>query len=242
MRIYKQRINYWSCSKFANWLRGKKKPHALTEEDWQDWNKKVKQEHPIRFFLAEKCLNKIQNFIMFPCDLYKTIKINLLNRFVYQYHMLKTGLNPYGYYDFDHRIINALFNELKDYVEIELGHSWIYWHKEFKLKKGRSKEAGMAHLNWQIGLTYEFDEEKKDLSTPQAEAAKIVLELYQWWENRKYRPDPMDESGWLNSYDKKDKIEKNIASKKLQEIEDNYEKEDDEMLMKLIKIRTSVWT
>ena len=31
--------NYWTCSKFADWLRGTPKLGAATAEEWRDWHK-----------------------------------------------------------------------------------------------------------------------------------------------------------------------------------------------------------
>ena len=64
--MLKQRIRYWSCSKLANLIRGCEKPPCLSMEDWEKWRSEVKAKSPIRYFIAEKLLNKIQDFINFP--------------------------------------------------------------------------------------------------------------------------------------------------------------------------------
>jgi len=119
MRIHKFRSNYWSCSKFADWVRGEKKPSALTLEEWDDWRDNQRKSNNWRYWFADKLLNKLQNFFNFPRDVYYSIKTYIDNRFVTKTHYLKTGLEPGHYYELDHRIINGLFNELVAFVEEE---------------------------------------------------------------------------------------------------------------------------
>lgn len=93
--------------------------------------------------------------------------------------------------------------------------------------------------------------------TPQALNAIQVRDLYIWWtEVRPARRDAMDESGWTELYDKRMNHMNNdvmdflntftpedkIASDKMWKIEEQYEKEDQEKLIELIKIRRSLWT
>ena len=34
-----QHSQYWSNTKIAEWIRGTKKPHALTSKGWSQWNR-----------------------------------------------------------------------------------------------------------------------------------------------------------------------------------------------------------
>lgn len=97
--------------------------------------------------------------------------------------------------------------------------------------------------------------------TSQALAAKEQFELYHWWKHiRPNRPDPYDESGYSAYFKKLEEVhgddffvgieeqtpemveESRKCSKTCHEIEEAYEKEDEEMLIRLIKIRRSLWT
>ncbi len=96
--------------------------------------------------------------------------------------------------------------------------------------------------------------------TRQAESAKEQFELYNWWKNvRPKRPDPMDASGYTAYFDKRsddsddffsflnhkseeDQLEQRACSDLCEKIEADYEREDEEMLIRLIKIRRSLWT
>jgi len=96
--------------------------------------------------------------------------------------------------------------------------------------------------------------------TGQALRAKELKELYVWWtETYRNRPDPYDASGWtaycelsrlanggkLNfSGDKSPALKKagTQAHKELRKIEAAYEKEDEQMMIRLIKVRDALWT
>ncbi|NBT08860.1 MAG: hypothetical protein EBS98_08680 [Chitinophagia bacterium] len=219
MRLNKFRTDYWSCSKIADLIRGSAKPFALEWDEWDKWDKHSKTKHPVRYWIAETLLKKLQDIVHFPFDVYHTISIYIRNRYISKIHYLKTGLKPGEYFDLDTRIFHALFNELVIFVE---------------------KEATIEHLTWASNLVYDEDYgvdssyEHYGKLTHQAEASLKILELYHWWKNRDYRPDPhkifSKETHGKDYY-------KTIA-----EIEDSYDKEDDEILLELVKIRRELWT
>ena len=135
---------------------------------------------------------------------------------------------------------------------------WLRW------RTWRSPKAGMEYLRWAETLTNEefLEEGEKHKAEPtyQAKAAKEIIELYTWWTvTYRNRPDPYDASGWSEyceasrianggklswSGDKSPELKamSDAAHKKLQEIEAAYEAEDEEMMIRLIKIRGSLWT
>ena len=135
---------------------------------------------------------------------------------------------------------------------------WLRW------RTWRCPEAGMEYLRWAEKLTNEefLEEGEKHLAVPtyQAKAAKDIIELYTWWTTTyRNRPDPYDASGWTEyceasraanggklswSGDKDPELKKmsNVAMKKLRKMEADYEKEEEQMMIRLIKIRGSLWT
>jgi hypothetical protein len=135
---------------------------------------------------------------------------------------------------------------------------WLRW------RTWRCPEAGLAYLNWASTLTNEefLDDDKKSQAEPtyQANAAKEIIELYTWWTvTYRNRPDPYDASGWTAyceasreanggrlsfSGDKTPELKKTSkkALDKLKKIEKSYEDEDETMMIRLIKIRQSLWT
>jgi hypothetical protein len=143
----------------------------------------------------------------------------------------------------------------------------VPWYRKgwLRLRTWRCPEAGMEYLRWAETLTnVEFlDEDKKHEAVPtyQAKAAKEIIELYTWWTvTYRNRPDPYEASGWsahcdamrvkypgsmfssLNSKDPADRKASDKAHKLLTKIEKAYEAEDEAMMIRLIKIRESLWT
>jgi len=274
------RSNYWSCSKFADWVRGTPKLSAGTSEQWDEWQQKAQGYNPVRFWIAEEALDAVQNFIHYPTDKLNDIRYYINNRWVSRSHALTAhsrDIKPGKWQDVGNRFLPCLFNELVDFVEIEQAWHTCMWDEEARKKysppwwrKGwlrwrtwRCPEAGLAYLDWAMTLTNkEFIEEgEKEEPTYQAKAAKEIKELYLWWtQTYRNRPDPYDASGWtayceLNrlqnggklSWDgSKDSKELRKAGdkahKELHKIEAAYEKEDTEMLIRLIKIRQNLWT
>jgi hypothetical protein len=122
----------------------------------------------------------------------------------------------------------------------------------------------MEYLRWAETLTneefLEEGEKHKAVPTGQAKAAKEIIELYTWWTvTYRNRPDPYDASGWTAyceasrlanggklsfSSDKSPEMRKmsDKAHKLLRKIEADYAKEDEAMMIRLIKIRESLWT
>jgi hypothetical protein len=134
----------------------------------------------------------------------------------------------------------------------------------FRWRTWRCPQAGLDHLDWAMTLTNsEFlDDDKKGEAVPthQALAAKEIKELYTWWnETYRNRPDPYEASGWTAACEAQRvenggklsfntptdpalKKAQDKAHKLLQKIEAAYEKEDEAMMIRLIKIRQSLWT
>ena len=280
-----QRTHYWSCSKFADWLRGTPKGGALTAEGWRDWRKDAKGSHPFRYWLAEEALDKIQNFLWWPVDKIYDVKYYINNRFISRTHSLTAhsrDIKPGTWCDVGNRFLPCLFNELQDFVEVELAWWHLAWSPEerpkynmpwwavgwFRIRTWRCPQAGLDNLKWQSELVWtadECEEGSPNIGQPtyQAERALEIIELYRWWtEVYRNRPDPHDASGWTEYCDRKreingtkdldwfcdDKTPPDLkefgtqALEKVQKIEQAYDQEDEEMLIRLIKIRKSLWT
>lgn len=239
--LKRSRIHHWSCSKLANTIRGIEKPYALGWDEWETWRKEAEKKYPYRYWIAEKFLNKIQDIVCFPGDLLHAIKVYTRNRYFDKLQYLKTDLKPGEYYDLDTRILHGLFNELVIYVESELGHTMkAYKDRKYKFVKGRCKQAGLDHLDWAMNLNMNEDygvnpgDEDYGKPTEQAITAKEVFELYNWWVGRENRPNPYE----LFTKEKDGKH----YYKKIGDMEDSYYEEDTNMLVRLVKIRNSLWT
>lgn len=276
------RSHYWTCSKFADWIRGTAKLGAGTSEEWDEWTTRAQMKHNFRYWLAEEGLDYLQKAVYFIPDQIHSVKYYINNRWVTRTHSLTAhaqDIKPGQWQDVGNRFLPCLFNELVDFVEIETAWSHIAWgEKEDRAKYNppfwasgwwrwrvwRCPQAGLDHLDWAMTLTNEefLEEGKKGEAVPtgQALAAKEMKELYTWWTvTYRARPDAYDASGWTEyceasrianggklsfSADKTPEMKKQSdkAHKLLQKIEAQYEKEDEAMMIRLIKIRQSLWT
>jgi len=277
-----QHSKYWSCSPFADWVRGTPKGGAKTSEGWDEWTTEAQRYNPVRYWIAEEGLSYLQDFVTWPIRKIYDVKYYINNRWVSRTHSLTAhpkDIRPGQWQDVGNRFLPCLFNELVDFVEIETAWSHIAWgNKEARAKYDppfwasgwwrwrtwRCPQAGLDHLDWAMTLTNSdwCGPEHPDYNKPTKQAinAKEIKELYLWWtEVYPNRPDPHDASGWtaycelsrlsnggkLNwGADKTPELKKasKLAHKELQKIEAAYEKEDEQMMIRLIKVRNSLWT
>lgn len=263
--IYK---NYWSCSKFANWIRGSDKPNSLSGLGWKNWRKESQKAHPFRFWLAEEFLSHAQDFVNWPMNRLYGIKYYLINRYVSRTHAMTSNLSRGQWHEFEERMLHSLFDELVNFVEIEQAHLYMIhdseerekykvpWHARgwWRMRVWRCPEAGLDHLRWAASLTND------DNITPshQAIAAQEQLVLYHWWKViRPQRLDPYKASGWsdyceqcaddgafLIFHPKLPSEQKKVDDimERMRVMEEQHDEEDESMLIRLIKIRQSLWT
>jgi hypothetical protein len=111
-----------------------------------------------------------------------------------------------------------LFDEMVKFIEVENACSYVVWNdlqKEYgnpyKIS-WRSAAAGRQALVWASSLT------ENNIQTRQAEVAKELLFLWDWWAF--VRPSRVD----------------------IDSIEQIYSDEDEEMMIRLISIRGGMWT
>ena len=86
--------DYWSNSKLANCIRGRKKPEMAEMTEWARWEFEAKEAFPIRYWLAEELLDSIQSIIHWPFKRINDIRYWLNNRFVVRTHQLTSKLQP----------------------------------------------------------------------------------------------------------------------------------------------------
>lgn len=188
----------------------------------QELEDNLKKQYPIRYAIRETYLDLAQDIVMFPIDLALWIRRYLSNRFFHKYHMLRTGLKKGEYYDLDERILRACFTGLEEFVEVEC--AWMehilnsdkYDGRRITFRRDATK--GIDYLITQGGINHELV----------AERNKEILALYNWWKiERPARVDPYEDE---------------THAKEAYEIETKYEEEDQEMLIRLMKVRGSLWT
>ncbi len=249
-------------------------------DDWDEWDKKAASDHPIRFWLAETGLSKLQDFVFYIPTKYSNVTYYVNNRWVMHTHALMahpSDIKPGKWYDYGNRFLPCLFNELVNFVEIELAsHEYRFsnaetrkkykqdpWYARHFLRTWRCPEAGLAHLAWQRELVITEDENYEPNGvvgekTYQAKVADEILALYTWWTvTYKNRLSAYEASGWHSVCEKNRELsdgklkftshpsikdEHDAALESLTKIEEQYKQEEEEMLIRLIKIRESLWT
>ncbi len=210
---------------------------ARSSEDWAYFRTYHKEHNPIRYWLH----NDAASLLIWPWSM-RIARVNdwIRYRTYNRYHVVKTGMEP-GYVDVTERMLHVNFNMLKDFVEIEKAHMWK-WSENSLME-----QPGVSHLIWEMGL-----------EGGQAENAREIYELYDWWTNdREYREDA--DKDWDAYHDAmikehgEDSFFTEDNTKELTKLRDKwlktssklekkYTKQDEQMLIRLMKIRNALWT
>jgi len=281
MRLHRTRSTYWSCTDFADTIRGTPKMSAATSEEWHQWRIDAQKKSSFRYWLAEELLDSLQDIVYFPYDVAHSIRIYIDNRFMHRLHLMDTKLKPGQYYEFDTRLIHGAFETFIDFIDSEcasymlaisndefiekvvkkyLIETYQYFPpgkgndiiNDFKrLKKTRTYWSAIKPFkNEMLGLAYIVSEieEFQESYPEQSERAQEMLLLYTWWKKDYLtRKDPFD-IYFLPDSDDDDDIsftlsdEKKEIYAKISELEKARDEEDTEMLIRLIKLRRSIWT
>lgn len=266
------RTHYWSCSTFAAWLRRigglPQLPAAASSAEWNAYRKECQAANPRLYWLIEDGLDGLQNLICWPADKLNDIRHSLRNRFADRLHYLPTRLPAGQYQDLSTRILHGLMESLVDFVEVEKAWMTHVCDEDARQKYGykprrwwrpfRCPQAGIAYLEWEATLDQIEEDPDRGIyrSEQQAMTAREILTLYRWWKlERPKRPDAYDISGYSALCEKSRRgdgdlsfvehpmsPEMGTALQKVQEIEESYDREDQEMLIRLIKIRQGLWT
>jgi hypothetical protein len=164
-------------------------------------------------------------------------------------------------------MLHGNFNMLKEFVEVEQAWQTYWFDREIKktwcerhmpfygvFYKFRKPEFGIKHFEWAATLD-DPSLPPHERSEAQAEAAREILALYKWWvtdrparvevEHRPYDRQGLDELGCFDDdFDREapdyKAYRESLDAANVQE--EAWNKEDDEMLIRLIKIRRGLWT
>jgi hypothetical protein len=256
---------YWSCSKIANLIRGKSKPYVLSSSKWniRCWIAETaldaiqdfiywpfRRLYDIKYYINNRWVTKTHQLTAKASHLKRGQWVDVDNRFL---PCLFDELVDFVEIEKAWLCINCDDEAKKKY-------SAPWWsHGIFRWRTWRSAEAGIAHLTWESKLIYDnnsgIDPANKLYGKPmeQAKNAIEILSLYNWWKKiYSARLDPMDSTGWTDYCNNKPellgetapedrkRVKKMLAG--MRRIDATYEKEDTEMLIRLIKVRNSLWT
>ena len=160
--------------------------------------------------------------------------------------------------------IQYFFSKEREPSEYDISWNATGW---FRTRTWRSTELGLSYLDWESQLimdeSWGLSKDDPNYGKPSQQAIKAqeISELYHWWKfTRPNRPDPYEVSGWTEYCEEKrgkgdslwDFMSENETEDEKQQsrkmidlmnkIEEDYYKEDEEMLIKLIRLRRSLWT
>jgi hypothetical protein len=227
--MYRKQIawNYWSNSSFSKWLRtkaGLDNPEALSFEAWDEHEKDCKQRAPFTYWLTDTALDKVQDAVYFVPNLFYSVGVFYKN-WKCNSHVLSGSLPVGEWCDLSHRIPVCLFTSLERFIEDEKGLDTFAW---------------------------ELSDDLKEDCLWQHEAALEQKTIYEWWKANKDR-DTFVDSGLMTYYDRKLEKGENLFSnthdneweelnEKHTQMEKQFKAEEEDMLIRLIKIRDSLWS
>lgn len=252
-------------SKFRDWM-AYNPPGALSSTGWRLFEREFKVRAPVRFWITKDLRRKV----ILPIQWKYTAVADWIRFRTYdKYHVLKTGLEP-GYTSVQHQILNVNFNLLKDFVETEQAWHHYICSEELRFKMSwlekymplyhvvfpfRRPELGIEHLEWAATLD-DPSLPPHEQSPHQAESAREILALYRWWVNirpsrKELVPPPYSDQGlddFMACFDPEFDRDAEDFKAHQASFEDRekqatlWDLEDDEMLVRLMKIRKELWT
>lgn len=230
-----KRIDWWKFFRLpspkelgwsdTNALASKMFPnHGVDEKTWEDWEEKMRSEYPVRYFLGDTLPRWFSlRWKLYVKDPIYWVKCHTLPS--YRFHMLDLRQSKkegplayrYGWIDSDTKMVYALVKILNDFVEHEMSH----WYCP-------SEEDVQADTS----LLYQRN---KWLETKA---------LHYWWNVERLRQQKNHDDllhRWSDAR-KVDAPETQQLWDDLKKIETALEDKEEEMLIRLIKVRRSLWT
>lgn len=192
-----------------------------TTPTWEDWNEKVKKDYPIRYFFAEELWPGIQRlYRRYVTDFWYKIKCHTFTK----YHMLdlrqpeKDPLSyRFGWVDSDTQMVYALFNILNTFVKDELPHAFVPSEEDV---------AKEPHLLSQRNNYLE------------------VKAIHYWWNVQRLREAEVEQK-LLHEWSETQKFDGPAAKVlwgELNKVENANKDKLEEMIIRLIRVRSCMWT
>lgn len=198
------------------------------QKTWEDYEDYLRLTYPVRFFLAYSVRDFVRHKLWLKLtkplkDALYWIKCHTLPS--YRFHMIdiRDKNYRYGYQDTDHRMLLAWMSLLTYYIEVEeaycpeLDHvyeeSWDNGREIMKRQRSNYLEAKIVYDWWHW--------ERKAEERTKADLQHI------WWELRKVN---------------RDSKEAQAAFEAMNIFDEHVALLEEEMLIRLVKVRKSLWT
>lgn len=246
-----------TISKIADNFRGTPKPFSATSKGWREWQETAQNKHPIRYWIVEDAIPFVADIVFYnPRSYYRNTKSYFYQRFISKSNSLvahKSDIKPGDWADLSDKLLLCSFNAFRDFVEVESAWKQTGRFRRSWFSQNRDPEAGVAYYteisngSWSNMSVY--DDTVGEYRDENAQLAKEILELYNWWVNvYPARKDPYDDieidhSETMSMFETGiDNVEIQEAFKKANDIDTAHRAEDDAMLARLIKIRHRLWS
>lgn len=188
------------------------------------------------------------------------VKYRVQRKHMYQH--VFTDLKP-GYYDIDHVMEAALVALLRRYVDEEMYH--MQYGDDIKATGWEALQDRIGWLTDSVDNPVEGREWESDMTKPQLNAEKEIAALYQWfcidkpalqkehadlvreWFTKRgnlpfFKPKET-ELGLLYEFtDEDDTVELKNGREKMDALEKHIDSTTDDMLVRLVKVRGTMWT
>lgn len=187
-------------------------PHTKNKT-WEDWTEYVKEHYPIRYRLQEIFRWFGQRKYNLEMDWYK-----FKSRFFTKQHLLdlRQGYNGYDLYEYG-------------YLDPSEG---ILYASFNTLKEFVEKEKPLRPED------YPDDEQNKNWK----KASEEIYDLYDYWMNRRAQADKASNNLYKKIKFSKNKEETISLRKEWMAAKDAFDKEEQDNLERLIKVRNFMWT
>lgn len=200
-----------------------KVPFALSSKKWEIWREENKKKYPIRWFFQQTIPNIFHtDFTYYIRELYWNIIYRTIKK--HQYHIIRPRTLKPSYCDQDIRILHGVMECFVDFFETS-SHKLDWTDTE----KTEQVYAEMKEIyDW-----WTNKRKNRDTFTIQGEKLKERPKLPKQWDimatiTPEYKSEPL-----VREYNK--------ISKKYWKNQDDWEKLETEMLIRVIKIRKYMW-
>jgi len=159
----------------------------------------------------------------FPVKHIGELKTYIRHRLTTKHHLIKTGLPKGQWCDTDGRMLYGMMNLFMEFLEKETPFETIEWESDEW--HSNAKKEMIAIRDWWLN----HDNRLKEIDNALSD-----------WHDNKFK-DCKDED-WINRINQSDKPEDKVRFDYLHELEKKLDDEEEEMLIRLIKIRHFLWT
>lgn len=253
---------------FRKWLKPNR-PTALTQQEWRTWNKNYRENYPVRYKIS-KVLSRISGFAYRMKMRYWDVKDFITQRNVKVRTGLKPGyadtcdlmLNTMMTMLVDYVEIDCAWSNLvaRTFRDDKKAMRTYRLHRYLPIQY-RNAADGLAHLAWETTLDNP-SLDKYEASPEQARVAREVLAIYNWWKNDYPKYDDIwnfapksslnfDSSINLYFEESNDPSTEEAYAKHRENMSEFYDVVNDieaqqkatieEMTIRLMKIRPSLW-